>query len=88
MIETWAGDTVGGTNVICGMFGDWAATSGTAGLNPCNSSFLSSSDAMRFRIRARVCFFSPEEAIESLRCRCVWNSGDLSPKARLMHSRS
>jgi hypothetical protein len=80
--------TADGTNVIGGGVEEASALGATAGLSPCNSSFFSSSDAIKFRMKASVCFFSAADEIESLTWRCVWNSVDFSPNARLMHSRS
>lgn len=68
--DTCAVETAGGTSAIGGAVDDGAGL-GAAGLSPCNSNFLSSSDVIRPRIRVKVCFFSVAEESASLRWRCV-----------------
>ena len=65
--EAGAVPTVGGTAVICGELDDASGCCPVAGLSPCNSNFFSSRDAMKPRMRARVCFFSAAEETDSLR---------------------
>ena len=81
-----------GTKVICGRVGiGGAATVGGICWGegpPCRSRFFSSSMAIRVLIRAMLCCVSSGLSMESLWCRCSWNSGDFSPNVRRMHSRN
>jgi hypothetical protein len=63
--------TADGTKVIGGGVEEASGLWGGAGLSPCNSSFFSSSDVIKFRMKASVCFFSAADEIESLTWRCV-----------------
>jgi hypothetical protein len=79
------GGADGGTSAIVGRAdsAERSGGSGVTGFRPCSSSFRSSKAATRLRMRAAVCFGSA-----NLWWRCAWNSWDLSPNARFMHSRS
>jgi len=66
--EGWTAEVDGGTSVMCGRAGSGggAGCSPTAGLRPCSSSFLSSNEATRLRMRLTVCLASEGEETDSL----------------------
>jgi hypothetical protein len=93
VIVMWTVGIDDGTKVICGRVGIGGAAAGVGGIcaggdPPCRSSFFCSSVAIRVLIMVMLCRVSLGLSMRSLWCRCSWNSGDFSPNARRMHSRS
>lgn len=93
VIAMWTVGSDAGTKVICGRARGETVAAGVgricAGAGPsCRSSFFCSSVAIRVLIRVILCCVASGLSMRSLWCRCSWNSGDFSPNARRMHSRS